>query len=44
MNTDLHIHTQFSCDSDANMEEYTKKAIENNIQLRSFIHCIGKKC
>lgn len=36
MNTDLHIHTQFSCDSEADMELYVKKAIEDNIQAICF--------
>lgn len=36
MLTDLHIHTEFSCDSEADMEEYVKQAIEKKMQMLCF--------
>lgn len=36
MINDLHIHTEYSCDSDAIMESYCKKAIETNMKYICF--------
>lgn len=36
MITDLHIHTEFSCDSEADMEQYVKLAINKKIQMLCF--------
>lgn len=36
MITDLHIHTKFSCDSEAEPEEYIKHAISKNIKAICF--------
>lgn len=36
MITDLHIHTEFSCDSEADMEQYVKQAIERGMQALCF--------
>lgn len=36
MTADLHVHTEFSCDSDADMEQYVKRAIERNIHSICF--------
>lgn len=36
MISDLHIHTEYSCDSEAIMEDYLKKAIENNMKYICF--------
>lgn len=36
MVTDLHIHTKFSCDSEADMEQYVKRAIDKNMQILCF--------
>lgn len=36
MISDMHIHTKFSCDSEASMEGYCKKAIEDNIKYICF--------
>ncbi len=33
---DLHVHTKYSCDSEVVMEEYCKKAIENNLSCICF--------
>ena len=34
MRTDLHIHTEFSCDSEADMEQYILKAINEGRSKR----------
>ena len=34
--SDLHIHTEFSCDSEADMEQYILKAINENVQAICF--------
>ena len=31
MITDLHIHTEFSCDSEADMQEYLLNGIQKNV-------------
>lgn len=36
MKADLHIHTAFSCDSEADMEQYVKQAIELQMQMLCF--------
>lgn len=36
MTADLHVHTEFSCDSDADMEQYVKRAMERNIHTICF--------
>lgn len=36
MYADLHIHTAFSCDSDADMEQYVARAIEKKMQMICF--------
>lgn len=36
MYTDLHIHTAFSCDSDADMEQYVARAIEKKMHMICF--------
>ena len=36
MIADLHVHTKFSCDSEADMEEYVKHAINKNINAICF--------
>lgn len=36
MINDLHIHTKYSCDSEAVMEEYCQKAIKNNMKYICF--------
>ncbi len=36
MITDLHIHTEFSCNSEADMEQYILKAIHENVQAICF--------
>ncbi len=36
MIADLHVHTKFSCDSEAEMEQYAKKALEKNCSYICF--------
>ena len=36
MKTDYHIHTEFSCDSEAKMEQYVKQALEREIRILCF--------
>lgn len=36
MKIDYHIHTEFSCDSEAKMETYTKQALERDIRMLCF--------
>ena len=36
MKTDYHIHTEFSCDSEAKMETYIKQALERDIRMLCF--------
>ena len=36
MKTDYHIHTEFSCDSEAKMENYVKQALERDIRMLCF--------
>ncbi len=36
MKTDYHIHTEFSCDSEADMEQYVKQALERDIRMLCF--------
>ena len=36
MIADLHVHTEFSCDSDADMERYVKYAIDKKIHMICF--------
>lgn len=36
MITDMHIHTEFSCDSEADMEQYILKALNENMQVLCF--------
>lgn len=36
MKADLHIHTEFSCDSEAKMEQYVKQAIEKKVRVLCF--------
>lgn len=36
MITDLHIHTHFSCDSEADMEAYVKAAVDQNVHVICF--------
>lgn len=36
MIADLHIHTEFSCDSEADMEEYVRSAIDQNVNVVCF--------
>lgn len=36
MKADLHIHTAFSCDSEADMEQYAKKALGMQMQMLCF--------
>ena len=33
MKTDYHIHTEFSCDSEAKMEQYVKQALARDTLL-----------
>lgn len=36
MITDLHIHTEFSCDSEADMEAYVRAAVDQNVNVICF--------
>ena len=36
MKIDYHIHTEFSCDSEAKMENYVKQALERDIRMLCF--------
>lgn len=36
MKADLHIHTEFSCDSEAGMEQYIKQAVKTGVQILCF--------
>ena len=33
---DLHVHTEFSCDSEAKMEQYIEQACNKNMQVICF--------
>ena len=36
MRADFHIHTQYSCDADANIEDYVKQAIQSGMDMICF--------
>ncbi|MCM1182014.1 MAG: histidinol-phosphatase HisJ family protein [Roseburia sp.] len=36
MTVDLHVHTEFSCDSEADMEAYAQSAIDRNVDVVCF--------
>lgn len=36
MIADLHVHTEFSCDSEADMEQYVKQAINKKMHINLF--------
>lgn len=36
MTVDLHVHTEFSCDSEADMQDYIKTAIQNKMSAVCF--------
>lgn len=36
MIADLHVHTEFSCDSEADMEQYVKQAINKKMHIICF--------
>lgn len=36
MRVDSHVHTEFSCDSKAKMEDYCKKAVKNQVEILFF--------
>ena len=36
MKADLHVHTEFSCDSEADIEKYVKRAIDMKMQMICF--------